>query len=446
MATESSPRRASPWRLLLALPLMAGTLSAADPAAYSAAVSGLDSAQNAEFRNGEAEFRQRWVVPFHIGGQWGRGPLSNGEACSDCHAANGRGRAPDHEGMPMQSMLVRLSIPGAAEDGGPLAHPVYGIQLQSIGVLGKVPEEGRARVRYSEQKVTLEDGEIVSLRKPQFGIHNLRYGALEPEVMLSARVAQPVFGMGLLEAVPDSVLIELAQTQKQAGRGGRTNLVFDPMQGRKVIGRFGHKANQPSLPQQVATALVEDLGVTSRLFPVDNCTTAQSVCGKVPSVGTLELSDARFQALLFYLRAVSPPERRDRDNAKVMHGEKLFEAAGCGQCHVPSLRTGDAPLAALANRTIHPYTDLLLHDMGEGLSDGRPDFGAGPRDWRTAPLWGIGLSGAVNGNATYLHDGRARTLIEAIVWHGGEAQSSRDAFVAMQRQEREALLAFLASL
>lgn len=420
---------------------------AAGPEAYSQPIPGLSDEQRALFDRGKSEFEQRWVVPFHIGGHWGRGPLSNGEMCGDCHAGGGRGRAPDSPDAPVQSMLVRLSAPGADRRGAPLAHPVYGLQLQSIGVLGKVPEEGRARVAYTEILVELADGQRITLRKPRIEFRDLNYGPIGNDTLTSARVAPALIGMGLLEAVAEETLLKIAASQRERGFNGRLNRVLDVEQGRIVPGRFGHKANQPSLLQQAAVALIEDIGVTSRIFPREYCTAAQKLCSTVASGGTPELPDSRLDALVFYLQALAAPARRDRHDPLVVQGEKLFEAAQCSVCHLPALRTGDYPrLPQISNRLIQPYTDLLIHDLGNGLADGRPEYLAGARDWRTPPLWGIGLSAAVNGNSTYLHDGRARTLTEAILWHSGEAQGSRDAFAAMQRQEREALLAFLRSL
>jgi CxxC motif-containing protein (DUF1111 family) len=344
-------------------------------------------------------------------------------------------------------MLVRLSLPGADRHGGPVAHPIYGHQLQVIGVLGKVPEEGHVRVSYTEFTVELTGGEQVALRKPRIDFDGLNYGLLGDDFLFSARVAPAVFGLGLLEAVPEDALLEIAASQRERGFNGRVNRVLDIEHGRTVAGRFGLKANQPSLRQQVAVAFSEDIGVTSRIFPRENCTEAQRICSVVPSGGSPELADSRLDALVLHLQALAVPERRDRDNPRVAQGERLFDAAQCSVCHVASLRTAEyPPLPQISNRIIHPYSDLLLHDLGEGLADGRPDYLAGARDWRTPPLWGIGLSEAVNGNATYLHDGRARSLAEAILWHGGEAQASRDAFVAMRRQDRDALLAFLRSL
>ncbi len=231
-----------------------------------------------------------------------------------------------------------------------------------------------------------------------------------------------------------------------ASRAGQ-NQVWDRAKHATVPGRFGLKANQPSLRQHIASAFVADLGVTSMLFPEENCTSVQRECRAMPAGRQPELEEAQLDALLFYVRALGVPARRNVDDAQVQRGEHVFAQLQCGVCHVPTLATGEFPaLPQLARQTIHPYTDLLLHDMGEGLADGRPDFEAGPRDWRTPPLWGLGLSEDVNGNGFLLHDGRARNVVEAILWHGGEAQSSRDAFARLSRSERKALVAFLLSL
>jgi CxxC motif-containing protein (DUF1111 family) len=423
------------------------TVRDAGESAYGHAAPDLSAAERELFERGKEEFFQRWVVPFNIGGHWGRGPLSNGEECSDCHAGNGRGSLPDASGGSSNSLLVRLSVPGTDEHGGPLGHPFYGTQLQETGVLGKVAEEGRIRVVYSEREIRLSDGEVVQLRDPRIEFRKLNYGPLKSNVMLSARVAPPVFGLGLLEAVPEEELLRIAAEQQRQGFNGRLNYVWDVQRQATVAGRFGLKANQPSLRQQAASAYLQDLGVTSRLFLDENCTApSQKQCLSVPSGGKPEVADSRLDALIFYLRALAVPARRNLGESEAARGEKLFAQAQCAACHVPELKTGAAPFVRAAEQVIRPYTDLLLHDMGEELADGRPDYLAGSRDWRTAPLWGIGLTATVNGNAHYLHDGRARTLTEAIVWHGGEALAARDTFIAMPRADREALLAFLRSL
>jgi CxxC motif-containing protein (DUF1111 family) len=417
------------------------------PDAYARPLPLLDDEQLAVFEQGREIFEQRWVVAPSPFGPWGRGPLSNGEVCTDCHARNGRGRPPLSEDEPMRSTLVRLSIPGQDAHGGPRPHPAYGDQLQFEGVLGKVPAEGEAYVRWRETNVVLGDGETVVLRAPAVEFRELSFGPMGTGTMRSLRVAPPVFGLGLLEAVPDDALLAIAQEQKRLGFAGRQNRVWDRARQAGAAGRFGLKANQPGLRQHIASAFLADLGVTSALFAEENCTEPQRECATMPPGRQPELQEHQLDALLFYIRALEAPARRDAGDARVQRGERLFAQLQCAVCHRPALVTGEfPPLPQLARQTIHPYTDLLLHDMGEGLSDGRPDFEAGPRDWRTTPLWGLGLSEQVNGNGFLLHDGRARNVVEAILWHGGDARPSRDAFARLPRAERDAVVAFLRSL
>jgi len=399
--------------------------------------------QQALFRQGEQLFHQRWVVAPSALGRWGRGPLSNGEVCTDCHASNGRGRPPLAPDEPLLAMSLRLSVAGDP----PRPHPAYGDQLQYQGVLGRVPGEGEATITWHESAVTLADGTRVLLRRPQVHLSGLNYGPIEAQVLLSARVAPALFGLGLLEAVPESALRALAEQQRAHSMQGSLNRVPDVHTGQALPGRFGLKANQATIRSQIASALHADLGVITPLFPEENCTAVQRECRTLPPGARPELNAAELDALEFYIRMLAPPARRERDAATVQQGEHLFAQAGCAVCHAPVLRTGDqAALQQLARQTIRPYTDLLLHDLGEGLSDGRPDLEAGPRDWRTAPLWGLGLSDTVNGNAWLLHDGRARSIEEAILWHGGQAHQAREAYRAMTGAQREALAAFVRSL
>lgn len=403
--------------------------------------------QLAQFKAGRQGFEQRWVVAPSILGLWGRGPTSNGEVCTDCHQNGGRGRPPEYVSEPMQSMLVRLSVPGTGPHGGPKPHAAYGDQLQNEGILGRVPPEGDPRLTWETHTIAFADGEIVSLRAPILEFWHLSFGPLGADVMTSARVAPAIVGVGLLDAVAERTLLARAAMQRELGLSGRANLVWDFIDDREAVGRFGRKANQPSLEQQIVTAYHADLGVTSRWFPEENCTEVQIECLQQKPGGYPELPPALLDPVFFYTQALAVPARRNVDDPRVREGELLFARVGCDGCHSPDLETGEYPaLPALSHLTIHPYTDLLLHDMGEGLADGRPDFKAGARDWRTAPLWGVGLARNVNGNELYLHDGRARTLAEAILWHGGEAEASREAFRTMARSEREALLAFLRSL
>ena len=423
------------------------TVAVESPQAYQQPATILSATQLAQFLEGRKAFAQRWVVAPSILGLWGRGPISNAEACTDCHENGGRGRAPDDSDEPMRSMLVRLSVPGAGAHGAPNPDPVYGDQLQNEGILGRVPPEGDPRLSWEMRSVTMAGGELVPLRAPVLELQRLNFGPLGPEVMSSARVAPPLVGVGLLDAVSEDTIRELAEAQQRSGLRGRPNIVWDLINNREALGRFGYKANQPSVEQQILVAYHADLGVTSRWFPEENCTAVQIACLAEPTGGYPELPTALVESLLLYARALAAPARRNLDDARVARGEALFTAAGCDGCHRPTLQTGEYPaLPILSRRTLHPYTDLLLHDMGEGLADGRPDFRAGARDWRTAPLWGLGLSHKVNGNQTLLHDGRARNLTEAILWHGGEAQPAREAFRTMTKPDRDALLAFLNSL
>lgn len=440
------------WCFALLLSLVAATphaeVTVADRSreAFSQALPGLDAMELERFARGRALFRQAWVVaPSRDERADGLGPLYNRITCIACHARNGRGRAPDGPDERMQSMLLRLSVAGKDAHGGPRPHPVYGEQLNEEGVPG-VPGEGRAAVSWVEQAVVLADGEQVMLRRPRIELRELAYGEIG-KVRTSARVGPPVYGLGLLEAVPAHTLAALAREKKPDGVAGRVNRVWSVERQRLESGRFGLKSNQPDLRQQVAGAMIGDLGITSSLFPEQNCMPAQAACRAAPDGGRPELEDDRLDDLVFYFAHLAVPARRDTGDPAVLRGEALFGSLGCASCHRPALETGTHPrFPRLSGRTIAPYTDLLVHDMGEGLADGRPDYAAGGRDWRTPPLWGIGLVEAINEHSHFLHDGRARNFTEAILWHGGEAQVVRDRYARLSRAEREAVLAFLRSL
>lgn len=414
--------------------------------AYTQPLPGLSDAEREQFFRGRSLFRQSWVVAPSSDRAAGLGPLYNRLACQSCHQKNGRGRSPDGPNERMQSMLVRVSVPGQDAHGGPRPHPAYGGQLNEEGIPG-VPGEGRAALRWiEEQPVVLAGGEKVSRRRPRLQFVDLAYGPLG-KVRISPRVGQAVYGLGLLEAVPEKALVAMSADSKADGVRGRLNRVWDVAAQRTTVGRFGFKSNQPNLRQQIASAFVGDLGITSSPFPGENCTPVQDACRQAPSAGQPELGETDLDAIEFYLANVAPPPRRGVDDRQVRAGERLFTRLGCASCHRPALRTGPSPRFPLtANQDIAPYTDLLIHDMGEGLADGRPDFLASGREWRTPPLWGIGLVPLINEHSQYLHDGRARNLQEAILWHGGEATAARQRYAAAAPARRQALLAFLQSL
>jgi CxxC motif-containing protein (DUF1111 family) len=437
------PTAAMPRLPALALAALALTVSAAllpaarAPLARAAASAAgeVDARRQAPFESASALFRQRWVVAPSAFGPWGRGPLSSAEACSDCHEADGRRRPPPPAGAPLRAMLLRLSVAGKP-------HPVYGDQLQHQGVLGRVPGEGEAFVTWRTSSIVLGDGEVVALRRPEFRLAGLNYGPIGVATRLSPRLAPPLAGLGLLEAVPTAQLEQLAREQRVHGVEGRVNRVPDVQTGARVAGRFGLKAGQPSLRQQIAAAAHADIGLTSALFPAEDCTAAQRECSLFPRATGPELSPEQLDALERYLRLLPPPPRGNRVAPEAAEGAVIFRRAGCDACHVPALRTGTQ---AGIGQTVHAYTDLMLHDLGEALADGAPEFAAGPREWRTPPLWGLAQT-APGQERSLLHDGRARSVTEAILWHGGQAHASRQAYRRLSAAQRRALAAFVESL
>lgn len=420
--------------------------SATDREALSRPIADLSAAEMTLFQQGRSLVRQSWVVaPAGSREVNGLGPLYNRLACISCHPKNGRGGAPDGPQQRMQSMLVRLSVPGLGPHGGPRPHPAYGDQLNEEGIPG-VPGEGRAHLRWLTSTRTLAGGERVELRRPRVSFDELGYGPLG-KVQVSLRVSPHVAGLGLLETVPAETLKQQAKASKPDGVRGKLNQVWDIPSGQMVPGRFGLKANAPSLRQQIAGAFVGDMGITSDLFPTENCSAVQTACQQAPSGGHPELTTAQLDSVVFYLAHLAPPERRQQDQPMVCQGEALFASSGCAVCHQPALPGGEHPTySRLSNQMVAAYTDLLLHDMGPDLADGRPDYLASGREWRTAPLWGLGQLAGINENTHFLHDGRARTVQEAILWHGGEASIARQRYVQLPKAKRQALLAFLQSL
>ncbi|MBB1074941.1 c-type cytochrome [Rhodoferax sp. 4810] len=417
-----------------------------DREALSRPISGLTAEEMRQFQQGRSLFQQSWVAaPAGHEEINGLGPLYNRLACISCHAKNGRGGAPDGPGQRMQSMLVRLSVAGHDAHGEPKPHPAYGEQLNEEGIPG-VPGEGRASIQWVTSRVTLAGGERVELRRPRLTFDELAFGELG-EVRMSPRVSPHVAGLGLLETVPATVLEKLARQVRSDGVRGKVNVVWDIEAQKRVVGRFGLKANTPTLRQQTAGAFVGDMGITSDLYPDENCTKPQTACRKAPTGGQPELVTTQLDSVEFYLAHLAPPPRRDADAPLVRQGEVIFVSNGCAACHLPTLPGGDHPkYPRLSGLPVAAYTDLLLHDMGPQLADGRPDYQANGRQWRTPPLWGLGLLAGINENTHYLHDGRARNAQEAILWHGGEAASARKRYAQLPRVERQALLAFLQSL
>ncbi|WP_439344403.1 di-heme oxidoreductase family protein [Vacuolonema iberomarrocanum] len=375
----------------------------------------------------------------------GLGPLFNGASCGGCHIRNGRGmpergqrvvrvsqQTPDDEAFsfPDHDFAAEAIAPG----GNAPAVPGIGTQLQEESVYGYEPE-AIVEVEWQEQQGMYGDGAPYALRSPQVTL-SWSDGTPLPEegIAVSNRIPPPVFGTGLLEAIPESEIMQQADPQDHDGDGisGRPNRVWNVTQQGETLGRFGWKANTPDLLQQSASAYVNDMGVTNPLFPASD--------------GTEDIDEGILEVAAIYVQTLAVPARTLVDDAQVQRGEQLFADANCVACHRTDIRTGSHEIPALANQFIHPYTDLLLHDMGNELADGRPDFQADGNEWRTPPLWGIGLAQTVLPYSGYLHDGRARTLAEAILWHGGESEESREAFRTMEEGDRLALIRFLRSL
>ncbi len=424
----------------------ATTAFSAGSNAFELSARNLANAERRIFEVGDSFFTQNWVTaPASTEARDGLGPTFNALSCSSCHDRDGRAKPPDHDEDPERGLLLRLSVAGP---DGPVDDPVYGGQLQDRAVIGIAPE-GRIGIRYEIISGVYPDGTPFTLRKPTYIILDLAFGPHDPAIMISPRIASAVIGMGLLEAIPAERILERADPDDADADGisGRPNMVRDIRRGEDVLGRFGWKANQPTVEQQAAGAFLGDVGITSTLFPEENCPAAQDACAAAPNGGAPEIPDERLAQVAFYVQTLAVPAMRSVDDPRVRQGAELFVQTGCAACHTPRHVTGnDHPVEPLRNQTIFPFTDLLLHDMGEGLADGRPDGLATGREWRTPPLWGIGLVSVVNGHTMFLHDGRARSIEEAILWHGGEGQASRDNFMVLTRDEREALLQFLRSL
>ena len=396
-------------------------------------------------------------------------PLWNNNKCSGCHV-NG-GRSPLGSDPLVPQLLFRVSSPGIADDGGPNPVPGIGGQIQPFAIVNgtvAIGSEGLVSTTYAEQLQAFADGQPYSLRTPTY----TPTATLPPGTMISPRIGPQIAGLGLLEAVSEQDIVALADPTDRDHDGitGHPNRVWDVATQQTVIGRFGWKANQPNLLQQAAAAFNGDLGITSPFFPLES-----NVPGggrnkkgpgiKLPSSGLSSITaaaamlkssatsaaptDIDTEALFstaFYTGTLGVPATRNTGDPQVATGQALFVAAKCAVCHTPVLHTNPLAPYGLGWQTIHPYTDLLLHDMGPGLSDNRPDFLATGSEWRTAPLWGLGLSATTSNHTNYLHDGRARNVLEAVMWHGGEGSFSRNYVAQLSQADRNALVAFVKSL
>ena len=426
-----------------------GTLSDVSSAAFSFQMANSPETHFRPFAFGNRLFNTNWVeAPASVKGFDGLGPLFNRVSCSGCHTKDGRGSPPTDGKGPMDSLLMRISIAGTDAHGGPAPTANYGNQISERANNGVTPE-ATLNITYTENSGHYADGESFSLREPHYTIDKLGYGPLPTGLLTSPRVGTQMIGLGLLEAVPEATLLALSDENDsdQDGISGRPNYVWDKLTKQKTIGRFGWKANQPNLQQQNSDAALGDIGLSTPINTNQNCEEVQTECKTAIMGGEPEVSDEFIKKLTLYTQTLAVPAQRESSEAEVIAGAKIFRDIGCASCHMPTLQTAaQANLPELENQTIHPFTDLLLHDMGPKLADNRPDFEASGSEWRTAPLWGLGLVPTVNGHNNLLHDGRARGFAEAILWHGGEAETAKEKFRTSEKSLREKLIAFLSSL
>jgi CxxC motif-containing protein (DUF1111 family) len=432
--------------------------------AFSHSSANITFEQESTFKLGNGLFRKVWVsAPASTQASDGLGPIFNARACQSCHLKDGRGHPPETS-ADATSMFLRLARAAETEEEKAAVadrralnfpDPVYGGQLQDLAVPG-LAGEGRMAISYTEQQVTLQDGTVVSLRKPVYAVSNPAHGPLDPRTTLSPRVTPQMIGLGLIEQIHPADILANADPDDgdRDGVSGKASVVRDRTTGDLTLGRFGWKASTASIRQQTADAFSGDLGISTPEVPIHfgDCTEAEADCLAMPSgvqerLGPVEAPGPIMDLVTFYAQNLAVPARRDIDKPEVLKGKQLFYQSGCTSCHMPKFVTRrDAPDKAQSFQLIWPYSDFLLHDLGDGLADGQQVGEAGGSEWRTPPLWGIGLTKRVNGRTFFLHDGRARNLTEAILWHGGEAAKARDAFAGLGKEDREALLTFLESL
>ena len=413
--------------------------------AYGFPAPGLTTEEDDMHGDGDSMFEQTFVRnPAPNFG--GLGPIFNSSSCFDCHPGDGRAAFPADDMVRARGFFMRVSLPGADEHGGPLPVPGFGTQVQNRALFGYQPE-GRFGVTYQDIVETFKDGTQVVLKKPIYTLTGVT-ATVPANIQISPRISMPIYGLGLLEFIPEADLLaaEDIEDRNKDGISGKVNRVWDEANQRMGIGRFGWKANTATLLDEAAGSYLGDLGVTNPYHGYR----VELGHGQVGVDDGLnddpEMTKYQVDATEMYLRTLAVPAARNMNKASVRNGSRIFDGIGCAACHTPKQRTLQAPINALANQTFYPYTDMLLHDMGEDLADGRPDFLANGREWRTRPLWGIGLQDLVSGHTHFMHDGRAKNITEAILWHGGEALRSKEIFKKLTKKERADLLEFLNSI
>lgn len=420
----------------------ATTVFSVNSKAYSAPAENLTEADNLRHDEGDAMFEVTFVSdpsqPYH-----GLGPIYNSNSCISCHPGDGRAAFPT-DLVRSRGFFMRVSLPGADSNGSPIPVPGFGTQVQNHAITGFKPE-GTFGVSYTDSIVNFKDGTKVTLKVPHYTLTGVS-ATVPPNILISPRTSMPIYGLGLLEFIPEADLkaLEDVEDKNKDGISGKINYVWDGVHKRTMVGRFGWKANTATLLDEAAGSFSGDLGVTNHYYPIE-IGKGQAFSDDGNTDGD-QMTKDQVDATEFYLRTLAVPAARNMNKKSVRNGARIFEGIGCAKCHVAKQRTLAAPINALANQTFYPYTDMLLHNMGPALADRRPDFLADGYEWRTRPLWGIGLQEIASGHTNFLHDGRAKNITEAILWHGGESERSKAIFLKLKKKEREDLLEFLNSI
>lgn len=409
-------------------------------------IDGLSDEEFDQFILGKSFFRIPWVeAPSATTARDGLGPLFSANTCTSCHPNNSIGKVYNDKKDISRTLVTRLSIPSnnskkhkeLLRTAGFIPEPTYGSQVSINSVFG-VPYEAKPHINYEEIRVELKDKEIVTLLKPTITLKNLQYGKLHPNTSFSHRKAPALVGLGLIEMIPNSQILANEDIKDKDGDGisGKANMVYSPITKKMELGKYTYKASAPTVIHQVAAAFNNDMSLTSPLFPNENCTDAQKECKNAPKGrDEFDVPMKRLEAISFYLKNTKTPR-----SGQEKEGKEIFNSIGCVKCHVDNFtsKNGDR---------IAPYSDFLLHDMGEGLSDNRSEFLANKTEWRTTPLWGLSSYKATSKDEVrYLHDGRARNLKEAILWHCGEAKQAKENFKNLPKIQREKLIQFIGNL
>ena len=413
------------------IPLAGGatTHAVTGEGAFVQPAANLSLRRRGRFEVGLQFFQLLWVPSPNRSEVDGLGPTYNAESCIACHRNNGRGDMPFENAS---GVLLRLGTRGGDTD------PRYGGQLQTLSIPG-VNAEGTLIASWG---AAIEHQSGQRLTPIEYRIERLAFGALSPGINLSARITPQLVGMGLIDAIPEESLAFLEDPADLDGDGVSGRAARDPS---GQLLRFGWKATQRTVLTQCAAAFFNDMGITSGLHPAENCPPSQERCRAAP-VNEIDIDEGRLQATADYVALLGVPAHRHRSPSAYHQGLMLFNEVGCAACHHPDFMTGTAQNPELSAQHIWPYSDFLLHDMGELLNDGVAEGDAAPAEWRTPPLWGLGLIPEVNGSLHLMHDGRARSIEEAILWHGGEATQAVSAFSALSTEQRTMLLDFVRAL